>query len=104
MEDLDRETYLKFLENDYQKRMVELYGDEAGYFGKIERGEESGLIEDNSSTAQPRMILDANKMEEIVNDKKVLEDLDKEIKQITDSQSNEWSKTKNLKSDVHSTV
>jgi hypothetical protein len=31
--DLDRETYLKFLESDYQKRMIEEYGDEIGLFG-----------------------------------------------------------------------
>jgi hypothetical protein len=33
--DLDRETYLKFLETDYSKRMIAEYGDVAGYFGKI---------------------------------------------------------------------
>ncbi len=31
--DLDRDTYFKFLENDYGKRMIEEYGDEMGYFG-----------------------------------------------------------------------
>ena len=32
--DLDRETYLNFLENDYSKRMIEEYGDELGLFGQ----------------------------------------------------------------------
>ena len=31
--DLDRESYFKYLENDYNKRMIELYGDESGLFG-----------------------------------------------------------------------
>lgn len=34
LEDLDRETYFKFLETDYSKRMVEEYGDEIGLFGR----------------------------------------------------------------------
>jgi hypothetical protein len=34
-EDLNRGTYFKFLESDYQKRMIEEYGDEIGYFGRI---------------------------------------------------------------------
>lgn len=33
--DLDRETYFKYLEQDYKKRMVAEYGDEAGYFGRV---------------------------------------------------------------------
>lgn len=34
-EDIDRSTYLGLLENDYQKRMVEEYGDEIGLFGRV---------------------------------------------------------------------
>lgn len=34
-EDLDRDTYFKYLETDYNKRMIEEHGDEAGYFGRI---------------------------------------------------------------------
>ena len=39
---LDRETYLNFLEKDYEQRMIEEYGDEAGYFGKISTSQELG--------------------------------------------------------------
>jgi hypothetical protein len=33
--DLDRDSYMRFLEKDYNTRMIEEYGDEAGYFGRI---------------------------------------------------------------------
>jgi hypothetical protein len=33
--DLDRESYLKYLENDYYQRVIAEHGEEAGYFGRV---------------------------------------------------------------------
>ena len=42
---INRETYMRYLEADYSKRMVEEHGSEKGLFGKIEPIFELGVGE-----------------------------------------------------------
>ncbi len=69
-EDIDRSTYLGFLEKDYHKRMIEEYGDEVGLFGRV--GPLIG-IEDKDKTATPKLeeYLD-NRLNDILGDTKTL--------------------------------
>ena len=101
--DLDRETYLKFLESEYNKRMIEEYGDEVGYFGKITASSE---IQDQSG--KPKLLeADPNidlKITEILEDQKTMKQIEDEIKNITETQKNVQSKTKNMKAIENITI
>ncbi len=96
--DLDRESYLTFLEHDYTKRSIEDFSDEKGYFGigslpvpEVDT-EDAAQIPDSGLT--PKVIGD------ILEDKKTMEEIEKEIKQITDGQANAYSKVKNMKINI----
>ncbi|CDW82753.1 UNKNOWN [Stylonychia lemnae] len=91
LDDLTRDSYAKFLENDFSRRVVEEYGDEIGLFGNAVEylGAEGEKIQlDNYLNA---------KVEQIIGDQKIIQDVDKQIKLITDGQQNDFSKSKNLK-------
>ena len=85
---MDRESYFQFLEHDYAQRSLADYSDEKGYFGvgalQVGELEEGGDLSPEKITA-------------ILEDKKTMEEIEKEIKQITEGNSNLISKTKNLK-------
>ena len=91
--DISRDEYLKYLEVDYSQRVVEEYGEEKGLFGRVgptvELGEREGQarLEDYLS----------NQIEGLIEDKSVIEEIDREIGKVTDRVSNEVSKGKNLK-------
>ncbi len=89
--DLDRESYLRFLEHDYTKRSQEDYAGEIGHFGKGALPE----IEQEEEVAQIGMPVD--KIKNILEDKITMDQIEKEIKQITDGQANAISKNKNIK-------
>ena len=67
--DLDRESYLAFLENDYKKRMIAEYGDETGYFGRVASQEEIAAAE-NGLLGSGAI---NNRAEEIMQDGKIME-------------------------------
>ena len=95
--ELDRDSYLSFLEHDYTKRSIEEYSGEKGHFGigalPVAKEEEiAARISDSGMT--PKVIGD------ILEDKKTMEDIEKEIKQITDGQANAFSKVKNMKINI----
>ena len=96
--ELDRDSYLSFLEHDYAKRSLEDYSGEKGHFGigalpvpEIDQ-EEAARIPDSGMS--PKVIGD------ILEDKKTMEAIEKEIKQITDGQANAYSKVKNMKINI----
>ena len=88
---LTRDTYLSYLELDYEKRVAEEYKDEIGFFGRIDAPK---LVDEPASLDDYL----SNKMESLEEDVSILKNIDKEIKQITDSQQNGQAKRKNLKS------
>ena len=96
--DLDRDSYLSFLEHDYVKRSLEDYSEEKGHFGigalpvpEIDQ-EDAARIADNGMSH--RVIGD------ILGDKKTMEELEKEITPITEGQANAYSKVKNMKINI----
>ena len=79
LENLDRETYLGYLELDYYKRMKEEYKDELGLFGRVDAPkfvsqEELEAVGDKLETYL------SNKLETYMEDNKILKDIDEEIK------------------------
>ena len=87
---LTRDTYLSYLELDYEKRVAEEHEGEIGLFGRV----------DAPSLVDAPTSLDdylANRMVALDEDESILKNIDKEIKQITDSQQNDQAKRKNLK-------
>ena len=100
---LDRETYLGYLETDYYSRVKEEYQDEQGLFGRVDvpsylnphllESSESGQLGEQKRLDQYL----SNQIGDILEDDKVLTQIDKEIKKITDGQKNSISKNKNMK-------
>ena len=82
------------MESDHNRRMLQEYGDELGYFGEM-ADKEKALLEEKQALALEHQMID--KVESIIGDQQVLEDISKEIKQITDGQANIKSRSKNLK-------
>ena len=101
--ELDRDTYLSYLETDYYARMKEEYGDELGLFGRVSMPHhvDPTLLEStNGSKVSDNQKLDQylhNQIGTMLEDDKVLTQIDQEIKKITDSQKNKISKNKNMK-------
>ena len=95
--DLDRDAYLRFLEHDYSKRSQEEYAGEIGHFG-------TGAIEPPKEEEMERIGesggVTANQIKDIMDDKRIMEDIEKEIKQITDGNANQISKVKNMKINI----
>ena len=95
---LTRDTYLSYLELDYQRRVAEEHKDEIGLFGQVDAPR---LIDaDGLQIGDGKVSLEdflANRMERIQADDSILTNIDKEIKLITDSQQNDQAKRKNLK-------
>ena len=77
--------------------MVEAHSDELGIFGKVEP-----LFEVAEGEPLPEKLdqFFNNKMPELLADKSVLEQIDKEIQETTGSEANRVSKAKNLKSRI----
>lgn len=90
--DLDRDSYLRFLEHDYAKRSQDEHVGELGHFGigSLEAPEEEEMAQIGQSGG-----LSAKQITDIMEDKKVMEDIEKEIKQLTDGNANTISKVKN---------
>lgn len=67
--------------------MYEKYGDELGLFGRIDSPViKDGLIVISENSINEKVKLESylqNTIEEFLDDKKILENIDKEIKQIT---------------------
>lgn len=67
--------------------MFEKYGDELGLFGRIDSPViKDGLIVISENSINEKVKLESylqNTIEEFLDDKKILENIDKEIKQIT---------------------
>ena len=102
LDGLDREKYFGYLEVDYYQRMKEEYQDELGLFGRIEAPKfiDPTLMEASKNGKEIGSKLDAylsNQIVDLLEDDKVLKDIDEEIKRITDSEKNKVSAQKNLK-------
>ena len=80
-----------YLETDYSKRMVEKHADESGLFGRI-----GPTTEISGEPVRLQDFLN-NQMEDLIEDKSVLNEIDDEITRINDQTSNENSRSKNLK-------
>ena len=101
--ELDRETYLGFLEVDYYQRVQEEYGGELGLFGRVAAPkfidpELMGALKTAEGGVASE--LDAyltNRLDGLLEDDSIMEAIDKEIKAITDGDKNQKSKNKNLK-------
>ena len=92
--DLDRDSYLRFLEHDYAKRSQEEHAGELGHFGM--GALEAPEVEEMAQIGE-RGGMSAKQIVDILDDKKVMEDIEKEIKQITEGNANTISKIKNQK-------
>ncbi len=92
--DLDRDSYLRFLEHDYAKRSQEEHAGELGHFGvgSLEEPKEEEMQQIGSEGG-----MSAQRLKELLDDKNTMEDIEKEIKQITDGNANNISKVKNMK-------
>jgi len=91
---INREKYLHYLEADYSKRMVEDYGGEQGLFGRVEPT--MSLSQQILATGQLERII-GNDITAMISDQSVINNIDKEIHEITSSQANRDAKSKNLK-------
>ena len=79
---INRGNYLRYLEADYSKRMVEEHGDERGIFGRV------GPKFELAPGEQHPEVLDqflSNQMPNLLEDKSVLDQIDKEIRETTSS-------------------
>lgn len=92
--DISREDYFLYLEADYSKRMVEKHKDEKGFFGRI------GPTTATGTSDEPLKLNDflSNQIEDMIADHSVLDEIDEEIRKVNEKNSNEQSRTKNLKS------
>ena len=101
---LNRDSYLSYLELDYQRRVAEEHKDEVGLYGRIDapRLVDAQGLPVYSAEDGPTSLNDylSNRMEHLEQDESILKNIDKEIKQITDSQKNDEAKRKNLKASV----
>lgn len=92
--DLTREKYLEFLEDDYQTRMQEEYGNELGYFG-------NAAIDARNKKGGVALDLEEHYlgvgMKEVREDQSILKEIEEEIKQITEGAKNDESMMKNMK-------
>ena len=86
---------MRYLEADYSQRMVDEHSGEQGMFGKVEPTME--IAAQSRARAQFDPLL-ANDMPSLIEDSSVMDELDKEIREITDSEANIKAKSKNLKS------
>jgi len=80
--ELNRETYFKYLETDYSKRMVEEHKDELGHFGRV--GPTLALTEAEQKAGNLGEFLN-NQVTAMIEDNSILEDIDAEISEITQS-------------------
>lgn len=92
---ITRDKFLRYLEADYSKRVVEDYSGEQGLFGQV--SSTLSLAEQVQAKAQLNHIFDTE-IPAMIEDKTVMDEIDQEIKQITDSEANLSTKGKNLKS------
>ena len=75
--DLDRDSYLRFLEHDYAKRSQEEHAGELGHFGvgALEEPKEEEMQQIGEKSG-----MSALKIKEMLEDKRTIEDIEKEIK------------------------
>jgi hypothetical protein len=75
--DLDRDSYLRFLEHDYAKRSQEEHAGELGHFGvgALEEPKEEEMLQIGEKGG-----MSALKIKEMLEDKRTIEDIEKEIK------------------------
>ena len=73
-------------------RMIEEYGEEKALFGAAT----AGINKEIAEAYMPKR-LEGERVIELIEDKRVIEQIEKEIKEITESQVNEVSQKKNLK-------
>lgn len=93
---LDRETYLKFLEDDYAMRMQKEFGEESGLFGRIAAPKfDSEGITDKSMNDRLEDFL-SNRIENIIEDDSIMKGIDDNIKQLTEAEENTKNAKKNL--------
>ena len=95
--ELNRDTYLRYLEADYSKRMVEQHKGELGIFGRV--GPTFELAEGEEHPESLDQFL-SNQMPKIIEDDTVLKQIDSEISDLTSGAGNEESKAKNLKTKI----
>lgn len=95
--ELNRDTYLRYLEADYSKRMVEQHKDELGIFGRVDP-----TFTLKPGETPPDRLEDYlnNQMEGILKDDSVMKQIDAEINDITSAETNTKAKSKNLKNKV----
>lgn len=98
-EGFSRDSYFRFLEADYSKRMVAEHQDEQGFFGRVGP---TIALESHEQKADSLEAFLSNQIEGILEDKSVLDQIDAEIKQATEANSNDKSKVKNTKSHINS--
>lgn len=97
LSELDRESYFRYLEADYSKRAVAEHQDELGHFGRV--GPTVNLTE-NEKRAETLDQFINNEVLGIIEDDSILKQIEAEIKETTDAEENQRSKTKNLKSNI----
>ena len=97
LENLDRDTYLGYLETDYYQRMLEEHKGELGLFGRVNAPKfvDPSIVGSEISDKLESYL--NNQMENYLKDDKILKQIDEEIKQITAGEQNKISATKNLK-------
>jgi len=85
--EIDRRIWMQYLETDYGKRMIAEHGDEAGFFGRIENATLfTSEIEDKGEVTIDK--LDdylGNKITDLIADNSILDDIDLEIKEVSES-------------------
>lgn len=96
---MDRDTYLGYLETDYYQRVTEEHAAESGLFGRVDapRWLDPELMEAKGDGALKLDSYLSNRIGEILEDDKILTQIDNEIKRITDSDKNDKAKKKNMK-------
>jgi len=99
LENIDRQTYLGYLEQDYYERAKAEHGDELGLFGRIDAPKwmeaAPGLEGDNYADKLDNFL--SNRISGYLEDDEIIQSIDSDIKKLTDGNRNETSKTKNFK-------
>lgn len=89
LENLDRDTYLGFLETDYYQRMKEEYKDELGLFGRVDAPKFIDPRITGEAVADKLESYLNNQMENyLFHDDKILKQIDADIAKITSGEQN----------------
>ena len=96
---LDRDAYLGYLETDYYQRVTEEHAAESGLFGRVDapRWLDPAQLETKDGKSLKLDSYLSNRIGDIIDDDKILTQIDTEIKRITDEDKNAKAKKKNMK-------